>query len=69
MTEIGRGWSTEWAAREAPDVVPRLLFMTGGACTDRSRVFLERGGFTSLEKPVEPEALREAVERAAVRAR
>lgn len=54
---------------EGEGVVPRLLFMTGGACTDRSRVFLERGGFTALEKPIEPEALREAVERAAVPAR
>ncbi|HEX9053058.1 MAG TPA: MEDS domain-containing protein [Anaeromyxobacter sp.] len=59
----------EWAAREAPDVAPRLIFVTGGACTERSRAFLERGGFPWLEKPVEPEALRAAVARTAERAR
>ncbi len=59
----------ERVARDAPELLPRLVFITGGACTERSRQFLERGGFPSLEKPIEPRALREAVEEVARRAR
>jgi PAS domain S-box-containing protein len=55
----------ERVAKDAPDLLPRLVFMTGGACTERSRLFLEQGGFPSLEKPIEPAMLRAAIERAA----
>ncbi len=58
----------ERVAHDAPGLLPRLLFITGGACTERSRQFLERGGFPSLEKPIEPRVLREAVEDVARRA-
>jgi DNA-binding NtrC family response regulator len=53
--------------RIAPDVSPRLIFMSGGACTERARAFLDRGVYVCLEKPVEPSDLREAVERLASR--
>ncbi len=58
----------ERVAKDAPDLLSRLVFITGGACTERSRAFLERGGFRALEKPIEPRVLREAVEDAARRA-
>ncbi len=58
----------ERVAQDAPGLLPRLVFITGGACTERSRLFLERGGFPSLEKPIEPRVLREAVEDVARRA-
>jgi CheY-like chemotaxis protein len=57
----------ELVARDAPDLLRRFVFMTGGACTDRTRLFLERGGFPSLEKPIEAQALRAAVEEVARR--
>jgi CheY-like chemotaxis protein len=47
-------------AVEAPDLVPRIVYLTGGAFTDRSRDFLA-GGRTHLEKPVAPAVLRAKV--------
>jgi CheY-like chemotaxis protein len=57
----------EVVARDAPELLRRFVFITGGACTERTRLFLEDGRFPSLEKPVEAEALRAAVEEAARR--
>ncbi len=44
----------------APDLVARIVYMTGGAFTDRSREFLAAGR-PHLEKPVEPAVLRARV--------
>lgn len=44
----------------APDLVSRIVYMTGGAFTDRSREFLAAGR-PHLEKPVEPAVLRARV--------
>jgi PAS domain S-box-containing protein len=44
----------------APDVVPRIVYLTGGAFTDRAREFLAAGR-PYLEKPVEADALRARV--------
>jgi DNA-binding response OmpR family regulator len=44
----------------APDVVSRIVYLTGGAFTDRAREFLAAGR-PYLEKPVEADALRERV--------
>jgi CheY-like chemotaxis protein/anti-sigma regulatory factor (Ser/Thr protein kinase) len=45
---------------DAPDVVARIVYMTGGAFTDRARAFLD-GGRPWIEKPIDPAALRDAV--------
>jgi PAS domain S-box-containing protein len=45
---------------DAPDVLPRIVYMTGGAFTDRARAFLAAGR-PCIEKPVEPAALRAAI--------
>jgi signal transduction histidine kinase/CheY-like chemotaxis protein len=45
-------------AARAPDVLVRVVFMTGGAYTDGSRDFLASGGHRWVEKPVSPEVLR-----------
>jgi CheY-like chemotaxis protein len=50
---------------EAPDAARRMIFLTGGAFTERARAFVERDGVRVLEKPVEPDQLREAVAAAA----
>jgi CheY-like chemotaxis protein len=47
-------------AAEAPDVVPRIVYLTGGAFTERSQEFLASGR-THLEKPVAPALLRAKV--------
>jgi PAS domain S-box-containing protein len=47
-------------AQVAPDLVPRMLYLTGGAFTDRSRGFLDAGR-PYLEKPVDPALLRARV--------
>ena len=52
-------------ARSAPDVVPRLVFITGGAFTDRSRAFLGRGEHRHLEKPIDAAVLRRVVQEVA----
>jgi FixJ family two-component response regulator len=49
-------------ARAAPDMVGRLVFMTGGAFTPAAQEFL-RHGRPHLEKPIEPAVLRDLVAR------
>jgi CheY-like chemotaxis protein len=44
----------------APDLVPRVIYMTGGAFTDRAREFLAAGR-PWLEKPVDAAVLRARV--------
>jgi CheY-like chemotaxis protein len=51
----------EILGRTRPEVARRLVFMTGGAFTDRAREFLERVGNPQLGKPFAPQDLREAV--------
>jgi CheY-like chemotaxis protein len=46
-----------------PQLVDRLLFMTGGAYTQRARDLAGRTGVKLLEKPFSWEALEEAVDR------
>ena len=41
----------------APDLTPRLIFLTGGAYTSDAQAFLE-AGHPYLEKPIDPAALR-----------
>jgi PAS domain S-box-containing protein len=48
-------------ATERPDLADRLMFLTGGAFTDRAREFVDRVGARVLEKPVDAKALRTAV--------
>ena len=45
---------------DAPDAVARIVYMTGGAFTERARAFLGEGR-PCIEKPVEPAVLRAAV--------
>jgi CheY-like chemotaxis protein len=54
-------------ASAAPDLVPRILYLTGGAFTERSQAFLAEGR-PWLEKPVDPAALRGEVARRIARA-
>jgi DNA-binding NarL/FixJ family response regulator len=48
-------------AREAPHLVDRLVFVTGGAYTPDAIAFLERIPNLRLEKPITPAALHDAV--------
>jgi PAS domain S-box-containing protein len=60
MPELSGMDVEERLAKAAPDVVPRIVYLTGGAFTDRARQFLAAGR-PYLEKPVEAEALRARV--------
>jgi len=51
----------ERLAAEAPDVAGRMVFLTGGAFTERARAFVDHGGVRVLEKPVDVAALRAVV--------
>ncbi|WP_242356530.1 MULTISPECIES: MASE1 domain-containing protein [Anaeromyxobacter] len=51
----------EALARAAPDAATRMVFITGGAFTDRARRFLEASGLPRVEKPFAPAVLREVV--------
>jgi len=44
-----------------PAVAARMVFMTGGAFTDRAREFLDRVRAPCVEKPFEPDRLRALV--------
>jgi PAS domain S-box-containing protein len=45
----------------APEVARRMIFVTGGAFSDRAREFLDRSPNPRLEKPFEAAVLRDAV--------
>ena len=48
-------------AREQPDLVPRLVFMSGGAWSDEAEAFLARVHPTLLRKPFPPAELLDLV--------
>ncbi len=48
----------------APDQAERMVFMTGGAFTDRAKRFLERTPRRTLLKPLEPPVLRSLIHEA-----
>jgi len=50
-------------ARERPELVNRMIFMTGGAFTPAARDFLDRVPNDRLEKPYEVQSLRALVQR------
>lgn len=47
--------------RAKPSLAERVIFLTGGAFTPRSRDFLATASRPYLEKPFDPSALRRAV--------
>ena len=49
------------AARVAPTLAGRFVFMTGGAFAPNARAFLESVGSPCLEKPLGLDKLREVV--------
>jgi CheY-like chemotaxis protein len=57
MPEISGMDLEERLEKLAPEVVPRIVYLTGGAFTERSRTFLAAGR-PFLEKPVDPAQLR-----------
>jgi PAS domain S-box-containing protein len=64
MPDLGGVDVFEWIAARRSELIPRTLFMTGGAFTERARQFLERTQRPYVMKPFTLEQLREAVERA-----
>jgi CheY-like chemotaxis protein len=60
MPELSGMDVEERLTRTAPDVLPNIVYLTGGAFTDRARQFLAAGR-PYLEKPVEAQALRARV--------
>jgi CheY-like chemotaxis protein len=46
-----------------PELLPRILFMTGGAFSARAAAFLSAIPNVTVEKPFEPLSLRAAVEK------
>jgi CheY-like chemotaxis protein len=60
MPELSGMDVEERLVRSAPDMVPRIVYLTGGAFTDKARAFLG-GGRPYLEKPVEAPTLRSKV--------
>ncbi|ATB51251.1 two-component regulator propeller domain-containing protein [Corallococcus macrosporus] len=56
-------------ARVDPRAAERIVFITGGAFTATARTFLERVGNPRVEKPFDPEALRQLVRSEVARAR
>lgn len=55
-------------ARRQPELLSRLVFMTGGGFTERARAFLQTVPLPRIEKPFEPGTLRALVEGAPPRA-
>jgi PAS domain S-box-containing protein len=61
MPELSGMDVAERLARAAPDLAPRVVYLTGGAFTERARLFLAEGR-PWLEKPVDAAVLRRRVE-------
>jgi CheY-like chemotaxis protein len=51
------------ALRGAPDAIPSIVFMTGGASTPRARAFLDGVANPCLEKPIDLASLRRVIAR------
>ncbi len=51
----------EAVAARWPDLAPRIVFVTGGAFTERARRFFDRVDNERVDKPFDPAALRELV--------
>ncbi len=60
MPEMSGMELEERLAVEAPELVARTIYLTGGAFTERSRAFLDADR-PHLEKPVDPASLRALV--------
>jgi ligand-binding sensor domain-containing protein/signal transduction histidine kinase/CheY-like chemotaxis protein len=54
---------------EKPEQAQRMVFITGGAYTPTAKAFLERVSHPRVEKPFEPEQLREQVRECVAKAR
>ena len=50
-------------ASEKPELLPRMLFVTGGVFTEQTDAFLKRPNVRALAKPFTPTAIRDEVER------
>ena len=51
----------EQLERSEPDLARRMIFVTGGAVTERARLFIDRPDIRSLTKPVDVTELRRAI--------
>jgi CheY-like chemotaxis protein len=52
----------QWMCANAPALVPRVIFVSGGAFTDRTQAFVSVTARDVLEKPVSSARLREAIQ-------
>jgi len=50
-------------ARSHPALAQRVVFLTGGACTEAAREFLARPGMECVEKPFDLESIRQVIAR------
>ncbi len=50
-------------ARTRPELARRMVFLTGGACTEAAREFLAQPGMEWVEKPFDLEAIRQVIAR------
>jgi len=50
-------------ARSRPELAGRVVFLTGGACTEAAREFLEQPGMECVEKPFDLESIRQVIAR------
>ena len=51
----------EEIARIRPDLTARVVFVTGDTMSASARAFLDASGCACLEKPIDPDELRELV--------
>jgi len=48
-------------AARRPELVERMVFITGGAFTAAAEAFLDRAGIRRMDKPFDPRALQDVV--------
>jgi len=59
----------EWAQENAPALIARFVFMTGGAFSEKAREFIEKTTAERMEKPFDTQVLRATVERICAKSR
>jgi FixJ family two-component response regulator len=50
-------------SRTHPELARRMVFLTGGACTEKARAFLAQPGLECVEKPFDLRAIRQVIAR------
>ena len=62
MPDLGGVDVYDWLVEKRPDLVDRVVFMTGGAFTERAQQFVAAAARPCVEKPLDLQQIRRLVD-------